>query len=130
MRVERLGSLQCLACGTLKLVVLTLTLVVVHVDAWIFNEDNGDVVLQGPMSIEPSYGQDPSVQFKRNDTLWWKWGSANTASALAERDAFYLQNTEHGGIPQKVFSLSQEGSVLLAAAHNESSAITRHIGDG
>ena len=58
-------------------------------NGWIFNADNGDVVMQGPIAIEPSYGQDATIQLRRNSTSLWSIGSGQNPM---NDNAFYFNN--------------------------------------
>ena len=76
------------------------------VAGWIFNADNGDVIMQGPIAIEPSYGQDASVQLRRNSSSFWTFGSGQDPS---NDNAFYVKNMNMSSI----MSISQQGKFLL-----------------
>ena len=89
--------------------------------AWIFNEDNGDVVMQGPIAIEPSFGQDASVQLKRNSTTFWSLG--NNQHSLHD-NSFYIRNAAN----KHVASISQQGHFSFASVLNETKCKFHKVG--
>ena len=94
-------------------------------NGWIYNADNGDVVMQGPIAIEPSYGQDATIQLRRNSTSLWTVGSGQNPT---KDNASYVSNMNMSSI----MSISQQGKFVFVPPieHTKTSNFNESIKSG